>query len=447
MKKIFHSAWSISLLLTLGYSLEGCKKRADVTVSTPKPEVTLLGGSLLPQVLHLYKDTVYIMNQPLSRGDGQQLIIDAGTVIKVSPNANITIDINPGGKIQANGTADNPVVFTSNAEPGTQQESWGRLSINGKSSDNTSGIIGDVGDSSGSLHYVRIEFGGLTLTGVGNGTTVDHVQVSYCYGAPAFEFNGGTFNAHHLVSYACVGSADFHITRGFTGKLQHLLAYRIPYFGPKGNTLTGMLIDNDAYGSQNTPLTLPIISNLTVIGPNAQPGTTDAYKDTLTGRPASLVTTANAHFRIRNSLFLAFPEGGWYLDDSLTVDGLVKNTSEFTWSIVHSNDSARAFYLKPNTYTGAGDLATYMLEPGLHNALYKSADDFMFTDAFHYEKDAPDPMPKGGSPVLTGADFSGNNYGDAFFEKVSYKGALGNDNWLQGWINFHPLQTLYNYPQ
>jgi len=49
-----------------------------------------------------------------------------------------------------------------------------------------------------------------------------------------------------------------------------------------------------------------------------------------------------------------------------------------------------------------------------------------------------------GSPVLTGANFEETPFSDPFFNKVSYVGALGTDNWLKDWTNFMPLRTRYN---
>lgn len=448
MKTINYSVFSGSGLFVLGLFLHSCKRSGDITISAPKPEQQIVITLPMPQVVHLYHDTVYILDQNMVIDSGQQLIIDEGTLIKVNGGS---ITVNPGGKLLANGTSQNPIVFTANASPGTANVNWDGIVLLGKSFNNAGNTAGNATDASGSLHYVRIEFGRLVLSGVGSGTTIENIQVSYAGKGAAFEINGGTFNARYLVSYACGGPSDFYITEGYTGKLQHLLAYRHPYFGAKSftppNALAGVFIENNPNDTTRTPYTYPVISNLTVLGPNGQAGSKAGYSDTLSIRPAALITTGNARFRIRNSLFLGFPEGAWYLDDSLTADGLVTRRSELTWSIVHSNDSTRTFYLKPGTYPNAAGFKSYMLGAAFHNLQFTTAGDFMFNNSFSYDSPNPDPMPKPGSPVLTGADFSGGDYSDAYFNKVAYKGALGSDNWLRGWVNFNPLQTNYNYPQ
>jgi hypothetical protein len=88
------------------------------------------------------------------------------------------------------------------------------------------------------------------------------------------------------------------------------------------------------------------------------------------------------------------------------------------------------------------DFKNYALQPVFGHRLFSSSDEFMLTDPFNYDVD-PDPLPKTGSPLLTGANFDGL-FSDPFFEKVEYRGALGTNNWMQGWTNFLPLQTNYN---
>ncbi|MCP2835002.1 hypothetical protein NK896_24040, partial [Salmonella enterica subsp. enterica serovar Typhimurium] len=67
------------------------------------------------------------------------------------------------------------------------------------------------------------------------------------------------------------------------------------------------------------PATFPFISNLTVIGPAGRSGMPTVYKDSSNGfLAAALVTNRNASFRIRNSIFMGYPVGGWQIGDSLS---------------------------------------------------------------------------------------------------------------------------------
>ena len=435
--------------------MPGCKKAEDITAGTAKPETKLT--AVLPnsqiriKTIHLYRDTVYTLSEDFTREDGEQLVIDAGTLIKVNTGGNTSITIKPGGIIVAKGTSTDPIVFTSNNLQASQRGNWNGILIIGKSLNNQNSQQGTAEDSSGLLSYVRVEFAGLKLRSVGSHTTINNLQVSYCNTQSSFEIEGGTFNAKNLVSYALEGPADFYITKGYTGRMQNLLAYRHPYFGSNNNnypynTLCGVFIENNPNDPAAIPNTFPVISNITVLGPDNQNGTSAFYGDTLNNRSASLVTTMNAYFYIKNSLFMGYPEGGWYLDDYSTAFNINNIKAGVANSIFHSNDSSRIFYLLPGSYDpySSVDFKNFEMEDRFHNKVFAASADFNLTDPFNYTQPSPYPLP--GSPILEGANFDGQVYEDVFFDKVSYIGAIGKDNWLNGWTNFRSLTTNYNFP-
>lgn len=426
----------------------GCQKKDTVRTSAPKPEKTF--GTLNGQVMHLYQDTVYVLRDNIFLNAGEQLIIDPGTLIKVSPLNNPSFIINAGAVIEANGTADNPIVFTSNEPPGSQGRNWGGISITGKSINNSTSPNGDATDLSGVLNFVRIEFAGLTLNSVGNRTIIENVQVSYA-DRSSFVIRGGTFNTRKLVSFSSGGAADFYITEGYSGKMQFILAYRHPFAGKAAsepfNALAGIFIENSPWNAVDArPYTYPVISNATIIGPDGQTGTAPAYTDTLV-KSAALITTGSTGFLIRNSIMLGYPAGGWLIGDSLTASGLHHGLSELSHSVLHSNARSKVFYLPPGVYPPFGntDFEGYMLAPDFHNEVFGNSNAFLLADPFNYEK--PVPIPKQTSPLMEGASFDGTVFGDAFFTKVNFQGALGSDNWLSNWTNFNPLKTNYNYPR
>jgi hypothetical protein len=453
--------YSVTLLVVC---FLGCKKET-VFKTYAKPEITINANDtrLTDRIIHFFKDTVYVLAANLSRHNGEVLIIDAGVLVKV--NDGLSVTINPGARIEARGTTAEPIVFTSSAYKGSQgfvsyttttEHSWLGMAIYG----NYPGGIDSTPAGTGILHYMRIEFAGrsynqsnfqtlppLLLQNIGKGTSIENIQVSYSVASNSIEISGGNFNAHNLVSYAS-GGTDFYLKDGYTGMLQNLLAYRHPFFSPQlssGTTLAGLLIDG--------PSTFPAISNITVLGPDLQIGTNPKYLDTISAGPfgtvngsrvASLVIRGG-QFHIRNSIFLGFPKGGFYLDERNSAISLQQNVSDFTYSIVHCNDSARAFYLSPDVYPPytSRDLKDFMMQPGFNNQLFFSSSPFILTDPYNYDFN-PNPLPQAGSPLLTGANFETTVFSDPFFGKVSYRGALGSENWLQGWTNFIPLQTNYN---
>lgn len=442
-----------------------CKKWSDIPTVSGKPEKELIDitNEFPPKripIVHLYRDTVYNLSTIFTREEGEQIIIDPGTLIKVniSAPAGGTLDagivIQPGGIIQAAGTSSEPIVFTSNDYTGTQMRNWNGIQVIGKSTDNSSSSAFDLSDFSGTLSFIRVEFAPLTLTAVGSRTIVDHIQVSYVSARNSFEFVGGSFNAKYLMSYACGGPADFYITRGYQGNLQHLLAYRHPFFGKisdlPGNTLTGLCIENgpdSATATTATPFTRPVISNLSVIGPNGQAGSTAAYSDT-NAMSAAMVTSRSASFAIRNSLFLGFPAAGWYLNDARTAESLRDSLSQFQHCFVQSAAPGRLFYLQPGILPGLNseDFKNYMLAEKFGNREIADVADFRFAHLYAFEKPI-DILPRSGSPVLIVAAFDGPLFSDSFFDRSEHLGAFGDDDWTVGWSNFVPLKTNYNFPQ
>ena len=159
------------------------------------------------------------------------LTIDPGVRIFASGGSDYLI-VNRGSQIFAEGTATNPIIFTSrqNIEGTTTQDSqgqWGGLVIAGRApqancvltapvtcTGTVEGTSASYGgntptDNSGRIRFVQIKFSGfeissgnelqgLTLGGVGSGTTIDHVQV-YNSSDDGIEIFGGNVNLRHLV--------------------------------------------------------------------------------------------------------------------------------------------------------------------------------------------------------------------------------------------------------
>ena len=241
---------------------------------------------------YLLQGQIYVKN-------GATLTIQPGTVIQGDKSvAGSGLFVCQGSKLVANGTVSQPIVFTSNQAAGARAiGDWGGVILMGKSTYNGAGGIGnieglavspdtqyggganpDTMDNSGSLQYVRIEFGGyvyqpnkeingLTMGAVGKGTTIDYVQVSFA-NDDAFEWFGGTVNCRHLVSYRNLDD-DFDTDFGFSGKVQFCLGVRDPQIAdnPTVSTSEGFESDNDPTGSANTPQTSAIFCNVTWIGP------------------------------------------------------------------------------------------------------------------------------------------------------------------------------------
>lgn len=194
--------------------------------------------------LTLDPNTNYVITGPVLIAEGATFTIPAGMTVEALPvGVNAYIAVLQGGQIIADGTADSPIVFTSNSStPGSGD--WGGIILCGRapinstadgSEDTSTTEVGGLSyggnvadDNSGIMRYVRVEYAGgaidgnselngVSLYAVGNGTVMDFVQV-YIGSDDGFEFFGGTVNASHI---AVVGSEDDSIdwTEGFIGTL------------------------------------------------------------------------------------------------------------------------------------------------------------------------------------------------------------------------------------
>ena len=210
--------------------------------------------------------------------DGGSLTIPAGTVIRATGGTSAYIAVAQGGQIFVNGTAASPVVMTSGAASPAAGD-WGGLVICGDAPTNkgvsvTSEVADltyggtDTNDSSGSVRYLRVEytgatfsndkeFNGVSLFGVGAGTTFEYVQ-SYYGGDDGIEFFGGTVDGENLVS---VNSGDDSIdfADGWSGNGSNW--YII------GGAKAGIEGSNNGDDGNATPVTTTTLSNITVVGP------------------------------------------------------------------------------------------------------------------------------------------------------------------------------------
>src|SRR5690606_14553396 len=223
--------------------------------------------------------------------DGATLTIKPGVTIEAtdldpaSDRREIRyIAVAQGGKINVEGTQQSPVVMTATTK---EPAAWGGLVICGRAPINVgefaSAEVSNLryggtaaNDKSGSLRYLRIEysgysyndekeFNGLSLFGVGNGTTIEYVQ-SYQGSDDAFEWFGGTVNAKYLVSintHSSVGDDIFDWTEGWNGTGEN-------WYGKRTNNGNrGIEADNNSNNHNASPSSNPTITNLTLVGNNA----------------------------------------------------------------------------------------------------------------------------------------------------------------------------------
>jgi hypothetical protein len=260
----------------------------------------------------LYADTVYVLSGYVKVLSGAVLTVQAGTrVVGDTTVPGSSLWILRGARIEANGTAAAPIVFTSQRGAGNRKPGdWGGIVLVGNGIINRTGspILTEGGaagvaedysggnnnaDNSGTLRYVRIEFAGYDISGgagqelnslsmyaVGRGTTVEYVQTMAGLD-DSFEWWGGAVDGRYLISYES-GDDHFDATEGYQGRNQFLIALQTQRLTPAPGTGTfssdprGFEIDGcdpavsgctmTATGA-SAPFTNPTFANFTLIGP------------------------------------------------------------------------------------------------------------------------------------------------------------------------------------
>ncbi len=391
--------------------------------------------------------------------DGATLTIDAGTIIRGTSGACLIVE--RGGKVMAEGTESSPIVFTSmNAAGNRATCDWAGVIICGKAPNNKGTdvtIEGGVGatfggtesaDNSGVLRYVRIEFpgydvdgngneiNGLTMGGVGSGTTIDHIQVSYS-GDDSYEWFGGSVNAKYLIAYSTEDD-DFDTDNGFCGHVQYAVCVRNPEVCDNDGA-RGFESDNDAAGSEAEPYTTAVFSNVSLFGPSVDNSVQQKHD-------VGLMLRRNTKLQVYNSVVVGFVKEALNVDGTVTQAGAAADDLKIRNTFLVASNGK---YFKVGTSGWSySDYASWFMTESYENDTLSLA---ALKTTYPLTITAPDFLPQEDSPLLTksswgvaqGAAGSIDSY---FFDHVSYVGAFGTTDWTSGWSNFDPQNTEYPTP-
>ncbi|MBD3178541.1 MAG: T9SS type A sorting domain-containing protein [Candidatus Latescibacteria bacterium] len=419
----------------------------------------------------LSSDTLYYLTGTYHVDSTYSMTIPAGTIIQGDTASALVIM--RGGQIFATGTACDPVVFTSRKAPGQRSPGdWGGVVILGEAPVNKvepvieGGIVegrfggSDPDDDSGDFYYVRLEWpgyryelnneiNGLTMGGVGRGTELHHIQVSYGFD-DSYEWFGGTVNAHHLIA---MGGTDdeFDTDFGYTGYIQYAFGLRDPYYYDPEGSSNGFESDNDGNEtSTDTPHTHPIFSNVTLIGP---------YLDEFTYVPPAATFKYSANLRrstqtnILNSVIGGYPWGFTVRDPY---------THQFAWNDIlrvqclslcaqFYKDSSVPTVHHTSEWGGTPDSVTTWFDRDYYFNYAKNG-------AIRYLPDIginigdifdPNPVPALGSePDTAHVCINDSIWALTGFDVVDYRGAFepGVDmryQWTFPWANFNPQEINY----
>lgn len=285
MKKFFVNAFLLATLgLTSVATLTSCSGDDGGGDNPTVTDETSLGGAkgLIVKSgnkLVLTADKKWRITGAVIVDNGAVLEIEPGTTILSSGGTKAYVAVKQGGKIYSNGTADKPVIFTSESK---EKAAWGGIVICGKARvNNGEGLLSEVAnlpyggqdddDNSGSITYTQIryagarfsaekEYNGLSLFAVGRGTRIEGISV-IDGSDDGIEFFGGTVNVSKLVS---INNDDDAIdwTDGWRGTLTDAYAKRLS--AGVGNQ--GIEADNRKGDENAEPRSNPTLRNITTIG-------------------------------------------------------------------------------------------------------------------------------------------------------------------------------------
>jgi hypothetical protein len=386
----------------------------------------------------------YVLRGAVFVRSGSTLNIQAGTRVIGESGSVGTLIVERGGRINAIGTAAEPIVFTSDQAIGTRgRGDWGGIIINGRAPINfgsgeaagegDTGVYGgtDPNDNSGVLRYVRVEFAGIEFSpdnelngiafqAVGRGTQVDHVQ-SHLSRDDAMEWFGGTVDGKYLVmSGAADDSVDW--TFGWNGRLQFVAVLQ------RGDDADNAIeADNNEFNNNVGPRSNPQIYNITICGDPTGIGSEVQRGGNLRRGTA---------FTIRNFLITGMRQGFQIETTNTATTGQVDNgTSQMgagaSWANLNAQGvvtPAQAMHSSVTTYINSGRFPNIRLnEPaGLNSAT---------CNASIVNPNLQPPLASLGGGQL--APIQPPN--DGFFEAVTFIGAVPPapaSNWMDGWTAF-----------
>lgn len=368
-------------------------------------EDTYVLDSDITENVTLETGKTYTLNGGVHVKSGATLTIQPGVTIVAQHDETVDyILIEQGAKIDAQGTAAQPIVMTSEKK---EAGAWGGLHLCGYAHTNNGSGKSEIGnapyggnndaDNSGTLKYIRLEYtgyafdeeheaNGVSFYGVGNGTTVEHLQ-AYQGSDDGFEFFGGSVNVKYMVVTSC-SDDSFDWTEGWNGKAQFLVAYQ------EGESSLGyacdclMECDNNGTNNAATPVAHPTIANATLIGNGGdaqgvrlRAGTqVELYNTIITGKGKPLTVETNE-----------------------TENALKDGTSKLEYVAISGElSSKQGIYTNADFAQATGNLTTQ---------------EFSWTGKYVGTLDG-------------GKDLSA----DSFFTKTDYKGAVkSGDDWTSGW--------------
>jgi hypothetical protein len=366
---------------------------------------TVLSGTISSNTT-LLSSQDYLLSGTVIVPSGVTLTIPAGTRIYGAVSPAGALLIKQGGRIDAQGTSTNPIIFTSEKTTGSRTGGdWQGIIIQGNGIQTFGGTgttaigEGDVGsfggsnnaDNSGTMRYVRIEFAGapfspgnerncLSLMGVGSGTTLEYIQCHRGFD-DGFEWWGGAVNPRYLVAS---GNRDdqFDYADGFIGTVQYGIAHQFAT-PTAANDDTSRCVEGDGNTSQScssaAECSNPKFANITCVSFGSGQNIGDAI---FVRRASNLQAGVLSHFLIQNygSLRSSNCSGATgtivqhtYTNNTAANSGCTTTTVDQTGVTITNSSETTPNYAPSAANTTAGTVNVNVLIPTAQSATFYGA--------------------------------------------------------------------------
>ena len=376
----------------------------------------------------------YVLRGAVFVPDGATLNIQAGTRVIGEAGSVGTLIVLRGGRLNALGTREQPIVFTSDQPVGARARGdWGGLIINGRAPVNVEGGEGvgeaetgvyggnDPNDNSGSLRYVRVEFAGVEFSpdnelngiafqGVGRGGSYEYLQV-HMNRDDAFEWFGGTAD----IKYAVASNAaddSFDWTFGWQGRAQFIAIHQ-----RSDDADWGIEADNNEFNNNLLPRANPQIYNMTICGDPDRNEGAESVRAVLFRRGTAVT--------FRNFLIAGSKTLGLQIDGAATIAQVDNGITQIGPGVI--SGPATPLHASVQPYVASGRFADVRtnVDTGLSSACFDHANvNFQPTSA----------------ATLAGGQLAPiQPPNDGFFEAVTFIGAVPPApaaNWMDGWTAF-----------
>jgi hypothetical protein len=376
----------------------------------------------------------YVLRGAVFVVEGATLNIQAGTRVIGEAGSVGTLIVLRGGRLNALGTREQPVVFTSDQPVGSRARGdWGGLIINGRAPVNIEGGQGlgeaDTGvyggdnpnDDSGIMRYVRVEFAGVEFSpdnelngiafqAVGRGSTYEHIQV-HMNRDDGLEWFGGTAD----IKYAVVSNAaddSFDWTFGWTGRAQFIALHQ-----RSDDADWGIEADNNEFNNNLLPRSNPQIYNMTICGDPDRNEGAESVRAVLFRRGTGVT--------FRNFIIAGSKTLGMQIDGTSTTAQVDNGTTQIGAGVIFGPATPLHTSVQPYVASGRFPDVRTGVDPGLSPACFDHSN-------VNFQPVSIATLAGGQLPPIQPPN-------DGFFEPVTFIGAVPpapGEDWTTGWTSY-----------